>query len=569
MRKGSWVGMIIVCGLLAVGPFAQVPAEMDGMEYETRADGTFLIAGPTFAFDRVLGAGGLHSESELWTPPRLRDRLLFNRWSGLPSWTPFESSVWVKTGNELGDLIYQDFITEKRPANRTPVLEGGFRTPSFNGLWATARLFQDDHFCSGALGMRNMMVDDEFSHFGANWPFFSSAYGGIGYTNSFLNASVLAGEEYIWFYTATSRWIPAHYKPRVEARADVENLSVTVAYEDIGYQNKLKGETGTRKEVNGSVYYKCGKACRQGILQVSAGMAFRAVDDSGFVYTELEEDRVAWPFMELRVQAWQRLTADVTFGINERDWLVQDSLEFVAPAPENLGVTIGVKNISGTRMNPLADTREFYGNRIVDLTADGQMNLVRGYLSFVDTVGPVAIGGRGSYWAEYGAETFDVDGLVIENGANYGILTREGNVSRINDWVKGVTGEFWLNAWYRDMFLFTAMAGFEHIDGPVENAEVTPAEFYTGFTGDWLLNRTFKISHSLRYRSDAKWNLRSSDPLVVKGDWTWDASFSQLFPKYGIALTGTLMHVLADEVVESVNGGVDRLRFICTAKKTF
>jgi hypothetical protein len=57
--------------------------------------------------------------------------------------------------------------------------------------------------------------------------------------------------------------------------------------------------------------------------------------------------------------------------------------------------------------------------------------------------------------------------------------------------------------------------------------------------------------------------------MVVKGDWTWDASFSQLFPKYGISLTGTLMHVLADEEMETINGGYDRIRFICQAKKTF
>ncbi|WP_405331669.1 hypothetical protein [Fibrobacter sp.] len=575
MKKFVGIPFLALSVLLgmAVASFAQIPTEMEGMEYETRADGTFLIGGPTFAFDRILGAGGVHSESELWTPAKLRDRLLFNRWSGTPSWTPFEPSVWMKTGNELGDLIYQDFVAEKnRPANRTPILEGGFRTPDFNGLWATARLFQDDHFCSGAYGYRYKAVDGDYSHFGANWPFFSSAYGGIGYTNSLVNASVLAGEEYLWFYTATSLWIPVHYKPRVEGRVDVMDLSLTVAYEDGEYQNMYKKETGTRKEVNGSVYYKCGKACQKGILQVSAGLAFRAVDDSGSVYTELEEDRVAWPFMELRVQPIQWVSADVTFGINERDWLVQDSLQFMPITPDDLGVTIGVKNISGTRMNPLADTKEFYGDRVVDLTADGQMNLIQGYLTFVDTMGYVAMGGRGSYWAEYGAETFEVEEYLSEKGdekIHASIQTRYGNVGRIHDWIKGVTGEFWLNAWYHDMFKFTAMAGFEHIDGPVENAEVTPAEFYTGFMGDWLLNGTFKISHSLRYRSDAQWNLRSRDPMVVKGDWTWDASFSQMFPKYGLTLTGTLLHVLADEVMETVNGGYDRIRFICTAKKTF
>ena len=549
---------------------AQIPVEMEGMEYETRADGTFLIGGPTFAFDRVLGAGGVHSESELWTPAKLRDRLLFNRWSGTPSWTPLDSGVWIKTGNELGDLIYQDFLTDKddRPENRTPILEGGFRSPAFHGLWATARFFQDDHFCSGAYAYRRDMVEGNYTHLGANWAMFSTAYGGLGYTNSFVNASVLAGEEYLWTYTATSRWIPSHYMPRVEARADIKDLSVTVAYEDIEYENLHKKEEGARKEVNGSVYYKCGKACEKGIFQIGAGMAFRAVEDEGTVYTELEEDRVAWPFMELRVQPVQRLTADVTFGVNERDWLVQDSIQFMAPAPENMGVIVGVKNISGSRLNPLADTKEFYDEHEINLTADGQMNLIQAYASYVDTLGGfVSIGGRGSLWAEHGAETFDVE--EIRYREKYDLTTRYGDVSRIDDWIKGVTAELWLNTWYRDMFKFTAMAGFEHIEGPVDNAEVTPAEFYTGFMGDWLLNKTFKISHSIRYRSDAKWNLRSKNPMVVKGDWTWDASFSQMFPKYGISLTGTLMHVLADEVMETVNGGYDRIRFICQAKKTF
>ena len=560
----------LVSLLTASVAFAQIPAEMDGMEYETRADGTFLIGGPTYAFDRPMSAGGLHSESELWTPAKMRDRLLFNRWSGTPSWTPLEPGIWVKTGNELGDLIYQDFITENddRPENRTPILEGGFRSPSYKGLWATARFFQDDHFCSGAYAYRRDMVDGNYTHLGANWAMFSTAYGGLGYTNSLVNASVLAGEEYLWFYTASSHWVPAHYKPRVEARADIKDLSVTVAYEDIEFENLHKKEEGARKEVNGSVYYKCGKACQQKFYQIAAGVAFRAVDDEGTVYTELEEDRVMWSFLEMRVQPLQRLTADVTFGVNERDWLVQDSIQYLAPAPENMGVVVGVKNISGSRLNPLADTKEFYAGREIDLTADGQMNLIQAYASYVDTLGGfVSIGGRGSIWAEHGAETFDVD--EYDYNEEYGLNTRFGNVSRVDAWIKGLSAEMSLNTWYRDMFKFTAMAGFEHIDGPIEEAEVTPAEFYTGFMGDWLLNKTFKISHSIRYRSDAKWNLRSKDPMVVKGDWTWDASFSQLFPKYGISLTGTLMHVLADEEMETVNGGYDRIRFICQAKKTF
>ena len=550
----------------AVASFASVDAEIEGMEVDSRDDGTFLVGSPTFYYDRILGAGGLHSESEMWSPAKLRQRLLFNRMSILPSWDPKQPSVWVKTGNELGDLIYQDFLEQKeKPRNRTPILEGGMRSPSFKGFWVTGRAFQDDHFSTANMSARKKWVDDEFSIFGENYPLFSALYAGFGYERASWNASVLAGEEYQWLFSESSRWIPVHYKPRVEARADIENLGVTLAYEDADYQNHSKKEKGERKEWNGSLRYRCGKACQKGVLQLSAGMVFRAVDDAGTVYSQLENDRVLLPFMELRVEPSKHLFAEAMFAVNDRDWLVQDSVELRPATPKNSGVLIGVKNISGTRLNPLADNLEFYDGDTISLTAKGQMNLVQGYTAFADTAGNIGLGGRGSFWAEYGAETFDVDKYVTEEEMVY----RHGDVSRINAWIRGVTGELWVSAWYGDMFSFTALGGFERIDGNDNRFEVTPAEFFTSFTADWLLRKSFRISHSLRYRSDAQWNLRSADPLVVKGDWFWDATFEQRFPKYGLFLTGTLLHVLGDEVIETPNGAENRLRFICQVRKTF
>ena len=439
------------------------------------------------------------------------------------------------------------------------------RSPSFKGFWVTGRAFQDDHFSTANMSARKKWVDDEFSIFGENYPLFSALYAGFGYERASWNASVLAGEEYQWLFSESSRWIPVHYKPRVEARADIENLGVTLAYEDADYQNHSKKEKGERKEWNGSLRYRCGNACQKGVLQLSAGMAFRAVDDAGTVYSQLENDRVLLPFMELRVEPSKHLFAEAMFAVNHRDWLVQDSVELRPATPKNSGVLIGVKNISGTRLNPLADNLEFYDGDTISLTAKGQMNLVQGYTAFADTAGNIGLGGRGSFWAEYGAETFDVDKYVTEEEMVY----RHGDVSRINAWIRGVTGELWVSAWYGDMFSFTALGGFERIDGNDNRFEVTPAEFFTSFTADWLLRKSFRISHSLRYRSDAQWNLRSADPVVVKGDWFWDATFEQRFPKYGLFLTGTLLHVLGDEVIETPNGAENRLRFICQVRKTF
>ncbi|MBR4915581.1 MAG: hypothetical protein IKZ45_00655 [Fibrobacter sp.] len=550
---------------------AAIDPEMEGMEPVSRGDGTFLIGGPTYHFDRILGAGGIHSESELWTPAKLRDRLLFNRMSALPSWTPMEPSVWIKTGNELGDMIYQDVITaEDRPANRTPILEGGFRTPSIKGFWATVRGFQDDHYSSRTSSFRRKEVSDEFALFGENYPMFSSIYGGLGFTNDVINTSVLAGEEYIWEYAESSRWIPVHMAPRVEARADFWNFALTAAFEKAEYQNDKFKESGERTEVNGSVLYKCSESCQKGVFQMSAGMAFRFVSDDGDVYTGLDNDRVLWPFMQLRVKPLRWLYADAMFGMNDSDWLVQDSIEMNSPFPvKGMGVTIGVKNISGTRLNPLADDVEYFSilnkKDTIDLAPSGQMNLVQAYLAFADTVASVSLGGRATFWAEHGAETFHKEGVVELSGMDF----RFGDVSRINSWIKGITGELWLDAWLEDMFKFRALAGFERIDGPTERFEVTPSEFFVAFTGDWLIRKSFRVSHSLRYRSDAQWNLRGHDPLVVKGDWYWDATFEQQFLRHGLYLTGTIIHVLADEVVQVPNGDYDRLRFVCTVKKTF
>ncbi len=569
--KSSLSTTLSVLTLSAVLAGAAVDPEMEGLEAVSRDDGTFLVGGPTYFFDRILGAGGIHSETELWTPQKLRNRLLFNRMSLLPSWNPMEPSVWVKTGNELGDMIYQDVITETdRPTNRTPILEGGFRSPSFKGFWATARGFQDDHYSARTYSYRKKMVSDEFAIFGENYPMFSSIYGGVGFTNDFVNASVLAGEEYLWEYMESSRWIPVHMAPRVEGRVDFWNIELTAAYEHAEYQDARVDESGERNEVNGSVLYKCGNACQKGMFQLSAGIAFRFVSDDGDVYTGLDNDRVLWPFMQLRVQPFRWLRADAMFGMNDSDWLVQDSVEMGMPVPvKGLGVTIGVKNISGTRLNPLADDKEYFNVKSVsdtmDLSPSGQMNLVQGYVAFADTIASVSLGGRATFWTEHGAETFDVEDFVKD-----GILEfRYGDVSRIDSWIKGVTGELWLDTWYEDWFKFRALAGFERIDGPSERFEVTPAEYFVAFTGDWLIRKSFRVSHSLRYRSDAQWNLRSPDPLVVKGDWYWDATFEQQFPRHGLYLTGTLIHVLADEVIQVPNGDYDRLRFVCTVRKTF
>ena len=57
--------LISLFAIAASVAFAAIDPEMEGMEVVSRDDGTFLVGSPTFYFDRALGAGGIHSESEL------------------------------------------------------------------------------------------------------------------------------------------------------------------------------------------------------------------------------------------------------------------------------------------------------------------------------------------------------------------------------------------------------------------------------------------------------------------------------------------------------------------------
>lgn len=567
MNMAKWLHSLFWVSVAVSSAFAQIETETEGMESVVRDDGTFLVGSPTYSFDRIAGAGGIHSESELWTPGKLRQRLLLNRFSGTPSWDPKDPSVWLRTGNELGDMIYQDPLYEKenRPANRTPLLEGGFRSPAFHGVWASARLFQVDHYSDKNSKQRKKQVEDSFSWFGENWPMFSTAYGGLGYSGKGVEASVFAGEEYVWIFGESSRWIPVHYSPRIEARADVKNISFTLAYEDVEYQNAKKKESGNRVEWNGSAVYSCDDLCKNNLVWLGAGVQFRKVDDEGVVYTGLEDDFVVWPFAEMRVNPAKNLSLNLVAGVNNRDWLVQDSLEYKMSPLSSTGLLLGLKNIAGTRLNPVADTKEFFDKDSINLVADGTMQLYEAYARFDDTLSVFRLGARAAGWFEYGAETFDTTGFVDDVSMTY----RYGNIGRIREWIEGVTGEAWFAVDYGSMFNFTALGGFEHIWGPSRAFEVSPVEYFAAFEGNWLLGGSLRIAHSLRYRSDARWNLRSLNPVVVKGDWYWDATFEEQIPKYRLYLTATLLHVLADEVVQTPNGSEDRLRFYCSVRKMF
>lgn len=563
--------------LTVVSAFADVAPETEGMQ-DTRYDGTFLTASPTFVYDRSSQMGGIHSESEEWSPTKVRDRLLYNRVSGIPSWTPREPSVWMSVGNETGDMMYQDPRYGGWGScciNGTPMLEAGFRSKSYSGIWTTARYFQIDHYSSSNGKVRRKMVKRvDYSIFGENLPYQSTAYAGVGYSVGSFDVSLLAGHEYLWIFAESGRWLPVEYKPRAEARFDSKYVHANMVFENAEYTILAGEQMGNRKEVNGSI--KLGEdtiAQKKKLWNLGLGVAFRAVDDSGAMPVGLKEDYVVFPYLEYSLRPTDRLSLAGYVGTSGREFASKDSVNLEFPEFASVQTNIGFKNHVASTLNPLSEDYEYFNSDTIHLRVDGVMQLHRAYLDLRNRFEYFGLGMNFSGWFEKGAETFDVESFSVDSANTYygkqRFSYRTGDVGRIDSWIKAISGEAEAAFYYKKMFTLSARAGFERIDGDEERFEVNPVEEWLTIGANWNLWDHFQVKHTWGYRSDARWNLRTEVPYVVKGGWYWDASLSQNFPEYGITLTGTILHAIGETRVLVPNGGFDRTRFWCNILKKF
>jgi len=204
--------------------FAQVQGETPALTPFIGEQGTYLIAMPTYTYSRKPGTLGLNAEEETWQPDKWKNRKIFNRFVPVMDWEIRESSVWFYFGNELGDMLWQELNSQGEESNRTPMLYGGFATPSVNGFYAISEFNQIDHFSEATLDTRKKRINNslKFSWFGDNLPAYSAIYGGFGYNSEddfFKNASVLTGSEYLWAWNK-EEWVPIRISPRVEGNAE-------------------------------------------------------------------------------------------------------------------------------------------------------------------------------------------------------------------------------------------------------------------------------------------------------------------------------------------------------------
>lgn len=554
-------------GVLAVSlVHAGVPGEVPAMDSLESGAGTRLVAMPTYVYERSPGQEPF-AQDELWSPELSVARHLPNRYSRILQWQVPAPGVWFSTGNEIGDLLYQELLdTSSTERNRTPMLDGGMVWRSTNGFWVTGQGSQVDHYADATLAARTRIHGDmSFAWFGENLPAYSTAYAGGGWQDEAAGVSLLGGKEYLWAQTRSRRWVPVEVSPRVQANAYYGRTRVQVVYEKQEFASALLGQVASKQIYDATIRSACPRECAVSPLSIGGGLSIRHESDSAQVPWNLgEQSTRAWPWLEAywKPVRWFRWGGHA--GMNDQDRLVRDSLELHGVHGASR-IRVGWLHQAGTRTDPMGYNQEVYQGDTLDLHPSGYMLFQKGYtdIQYVRAQWNLSAGAYG--WMARGVETFAYEASQDENG----LLVRSGQVERIGAWLGGAGLQGGLHYEDSKKWRGGGEGGFERYAGPVSRLEVTPVTAWAKWQLGGRLAEGLWVDHEWVYRSSARWNQDSSATMVVPGGLWWSASIAQNFPQLRTTLQATLQHALGPERREAPNGGYDRKRIYCSLRTNF
>ena len=558
---------ILFIGMFNLLVNAAVPAEVSAMDSTLSGSGTRLVSMPTYIYGRSQGQLGFQAEDELWSPDRSGSRHIPNRYTPILNWNVGAPELWFSTGNEVGDLLYQELLDDSHGSNRTPMLDGGLVTPTWNHFYATAQGSQVDHYSSETLGERTRRNGSmSFAWFGENLPAFSTAFAGAGYRTAHAQAELLAGSDYLWVQSSTRRWVPLQIKPRVQASAMYGRAALNLAYERQEFNDQVFPFQASKDVVSGSLRMACPRECQMSGIVLGGGMAFRHEQDSGAVPFALQNrSTVFWPWLEWSVRLAPQVRWAAYAGLNDQDRMFRDSLEFTGHS-RALQYRTGWQNAWNNTLDPLGYDIEVYRGDTLPInppTGYHHSHKLFAELRYIRTEFSL----QSMVWglADRGATIFQQTDSLYDNQQWF----RIGEPQRIQAWL-GSLGASLGGTWrYQEWFESHAEGGYEHILGPSHRLETTPVHTFAKFSMSGLLLNKIRIQHEWIYRSEATWNHEIGGPLTIDPGWTWNATLSQSFPEYRMSLHATWLHVLASNEIQAPYGGRDRTRFYCTLRKEF
>ena len=320
-RRANWGNAVAILILLCSVAFAQIPGENNL--------GTFLIAMPTYTYTRTPGTLGLQADEETWSPEKWKNRRIFNRFAPIMDWKIQENSVYFYTGNEIGDMLWQELNERGEEPNRTPMLLGGFATPLYKGFYAAAEFNQIDHFSTSTFAARKIRNhgSDDFSWFGGNLPAYSGLSGELGFIGSgkfFKKASVTTGSEYVWAWH-NEEWVPIRISPRVQGDAvfnvmdtEVELLAGTEKFEILDSAAQYNNSLGFRlkRENIGGGFYAYGEKEKIGWTDFNFDF-FGNFSNRGFVAVNQDKEILFADSLEYAIKIKNSTTLTPGFLINQ------------------------------------------------------------------------------------------------------------------------------------------------------------------------------------------------------------------------------------------------------------
>lgn len=511
-----------------------IRAETPGMQSLIDPEASTAIASPVEWWVRSSDESGLLGRESAWNAKNSEfGTLVDSRELPIRRWRIQQPGFGVKVGNEVGDYILQETTEGPSKGNRTPTIDVWTATPQLFGFSAYGEMRQVDHFGERSRDSRFKQVgpgnlddpDGRFAWFGENYPGYSSLRGGLAWQEGAYAVNALAGIEYFWVLDRNGYWRGLK-SVKWEALAQLNQVSLRIIRDSLSWRD-LSGDTllkGSQVQTRGQIKWQT-LCSRPNVISLAFGMDWMLAKNHGDYPFEADDSLRAFPWTYLRMP-FHDFVWSAWGGANGKDWRVDDTLSF-----RHDFWLLETRTQTGSRPHPFAmeHSRGFFIQDLkTGILQSGDLWQIR--LELIP-------------WLQTGE--YSMQGIRKTMELKIGNQTYKGMLGATHE---NRFGEDW------------------------QKQEWQPSRLVAWSGAEWNFKTHLRVSHVWQWQSAMHWNtMVNGNPVVESTDGriVWNASLHQEFPKQGLTLEATWIHVLVGDVVEVPGTNDDRTRFLCELKKSF
>ena len=464
----------------------------------------------------------------------------------------WQNLVQFKTGNEVGDPLHQELVTEGPFRNHTPLIYGHIVFENFGLVFD-----QPDHFAprntSYRLSKMNQSefhknIDGNLSWFGENVPHFSMVkhYGLIDVVG--LKALYQISSGWNWNVDEISQ----KQIPMKKNKFDME-----VEYADYSLNGSLMHEEGAGLLETVNYEYDVGLNLENenNGSRINIGVTWSEKKNSSYINYDLEYEYVnAYDTIRAVVETDQReLNIGSKFYMQTKDY--EKKLYG--------GINLGLGNTKGYGV-------EYSGEFKKGFNGLDFQNVVFQVKPFLGVKGSPRyklkfdVGVSPNF--QLGNSYFDLDSTqnikgYIERYGSYKYVQKSGFGFKINSMVSQSYRHFF-KFWNENQFDYRG----EEWD---ENLDYSPPKFISFLGLDIVSPTNLKVSTSLKYRTSYTLRNYTAEEFKVEDQWTVNLSITQYFLSRDLKFAAHFLDILGEEALEHPNGGLNRFRLFVEAAYLF